>query len=35
MRVAPGHKIHAEAPLDDPPRLFEATLRLLDNLAPA
>jgi transcription-repair coupling factor (superfamily II helicase) len=32
MRVTPGHKIHASAPLDDPPRLFEATRRLLDNL---
>jgi transcription-repair coupling factor (superfamily II helicase) len=35
MRVAPGHKIHARAPLDDPARLFEATRRLLENLSPA
>jgi transcription-repair coupling factor (superfamily II helicase) len=35
LRVTPGHKIHARAPLDDPPRLFEATRRLLENLAPA
>ena len=35
MRVAPGHKIHAQAPLDDPARLFEATRQLLENLAPA
>src|SRR5262245_31044064 len=35
MRVAPGHKIHAAAPLDDPKHLFEATRRLLENLAPA
>ncbi|MGH3113174.1 MAG: TRCF domain-containing protein, partial [Gaiellaceae bacterium] len=34
LRVTPGHKIHARAPLDDPPRLFEATRRLLENLAP-
>jgi transcription-repair coupling factor (superfamily II helicase) len=34
LRVTPGHKIHARAPLDDPPRLFEATCRLLDNLSP-
>jgi transcription-repair coupling factor (superfamily II helicase) len=35
LRVTPGHKIHARAPLDDPPRLFEAARRLLENLAPA
>jgi transcription-repair coupling factor (superfamily II helicase) len=35
LRVTPGHKIHARAPLDDPARLFETTRLLLENLAPA